>query len=186
MSFYIETSGKREIYTRKYLKFQEALTIVSAVLNFMKFLCGLVVSLVGDKIYFQHLINSLLFGVGKEGNYSSSSFPSAVNEKDKEKCFNYMEIKKVLFFSKSESRGFIGNKNENVCRKIVNNDIDNVNDNNADYNQMKSCSISMNNRHIIIRGQTKYYASSVNDNNDNDNNANNVRKGDEESCCRNK
>lgn len=59
-SLIIETSGKREIHTRKYQRIQEALAIVSAVLNFMKILCGIFVDLNEDKIYFEYLINYLL------------------------------------------------------------------------------------------------------------------------------
>jgi len=189
LSVYIFTSGKREIYTRRYQKIQEALTIVSAILNFMKVLCGLVVGLVGDKIFFEQLINSMLFGVGKECNYYSSS--SGVNEIDKEKRFNYMEIKRELFCSKSESRYcFNGNNgddvNENNCGKIVNND--NVNDNENDisgWNRLKSI-ISVNNSYIQSKYQKKILASRLNDNNINYNDTNNVRKENEESSCRNK
>jgi len=174
MGIYLQTSGKREIYTRKYEKIQEALMIVSMMLTWMKNLCGLVFSLVGDKIYFEHLINSLIFGVGKEGNYASS----APNQKEKEKRINYMEIRNQLFCSKSESRCFNVNNNDNVCGNIVNNN------DNSGWNQLKSI-FNINNSQIQSKYQEKIMASRLNDNGNN-NDTNNVRKEDEESSCRNK
>jgi len=174
MTLSFQISGKREIYTRRYEKMQEALTIVSTMVNLMKVLGGLVVSLVGDKIYFEQLINSLLFGVGKEGNYASSAI-----EKDKEKHFSYMEIKRELFSSKSESRRCINGNNSDISRSIVNNN------DNSGWNQLKSI-ISINNTHIQSQYHKKILASRLNDDSNNYHDANNIRKEDKESSCRNK
>lgn len=66
MSAYFYTSGVKEIHIRRYQKLQEALAIVTTMVNLVKMLCAVVMNSFFDKIYFEHLINVLLLSKNKD------------------------------------------------------------------------------------------------------------------------